>query len=88
MTASKERRRKEKETWGKRSQKKKRQSRKKRKKKKTQEIACAMTESCEWRGQIWIFLGATGTIVCRVAWIFCTVGAFQFVRSVLAATLR
>ena len=30
-------------------------------------IACAMTESCEWRGQIWIRLGATGATVCRVA---------------------
>ena len=26
---------------------------------------CAMTESCEWRGQIWIRLGATGAFVCR-----------------------
>ena len=45
----------------------KKQSRKKRKKKSTHAIACAMTESCEWRGQIWICLGATGTFVCRVA---------------------
>ena len=34
---------------------------------KTHVFACAMTESCEWRGQKWISLGATGRIVCRVA---------------------
>ena len=26
--------------------------------------------------------------VCRVAWIFCTAGVFQFVRGVLAVTLE
>ena len=53
----------------------------------THVIACAMTESCEWRGQIWICLRATGTNVCRVVWVFCTAGAFQFVRSGLVALL-
>ena len=78
FTVMKERRREEEETWEKRREKKNRQSRKKRKKKMPQ----GMTESCEWRGQIWLFLGATGTVVCRVAWISCTAGVFQFVRSV------